>query len=201
MPRARPSLRRLARTEVRDRRVGVGSLVPLWAPSRAARRAARWDHGPHTPPASRWGSCCPKWAPCLGTTPRSAETFFSCCSLCHKSDFPPMLLTGPVSGEKKNTRKQTSGWKNAPHPALTECKLIMFISSYQLFNRNNGIGGKHSPHSASQLRVTLQRLAVDIPPDRRHAHSARSGPWLAVFFFFFRVQMTPLCSVGKPRVI
>lgn len=126
--------------------------------------------------------------------------FFSSCSLYHKSDFPPMLLTGPVSGKRK-----THGGVKKMHPALTECKLIMFISSYQLFYRNNGIGGKHSPHSASQPRVTLKRLAVDIPSDRRHAHSARSarsGPWLAgLGFFWERKWRIYVLSEKKQSVI
>lgn len=196
MPRARPSLRRLACTEVREGRVGVGSLVPLWAPSRAARRAARWDHGPRTPRASRWGSCCPKWAPCLGTTPRSAETLlgffsFSCCSLCHKSDFPPMLLTGPVSGKRR-----THGGVKTRTPALTECKLVMFISSYQLFNRNTGIGGKHSPLSVSASSDTsTPRCWYSARPPPRLLRPLR--PVIGLIGSFLREQMTHLSSIGN----
>lgn len=60
-------------------RVGAW-LLPPSAPSRAAWPAWRWGPAPRTPRASRWGSCCPGWAPSRGSSPRSppAETCLRC---------------------------------------------------------------------------------------------------------------------------
>lgn len=79
-------------------------FLPLSAPSPAALPAGLWDHGPRTRPASHWGSCCPKSAPCPGTRPRSlsAET---CFSLCHEhAGFRRYLKHRRRWGEWRDTR-------------------------------------------------------------------------------------------------
>lgn len=124
--------------------------LPLWAPSLSARPVALWPRAPRTPPASRWGSCCPHWAASPGPTARSPRAVTSslrrsvCADLNGKrkdsSEPNPLALLLSVSGGELASRSRLQPGATPPF-ALVGCSFLtdlawcVYVSSEK--NKNN----------------------------------------------------------------
>lgn len=121
--------------------------VPPSAPSRSAWPARRWDRGPRTRPASRWGSGCPGWALSRGTRPRSP--LFQTCFLVKRA--PRRFL--------KHKRRR----RNEEKHTAASVRLQSFTRLYQSFSGDPEVTRSPNLYFPSSLSSKLAVLTATTP--------------------------------------